>query len=270
MSEAGSGPLAGVGVLVTRPQGLGEDLANIVRGLGGMAVTLPAMAIEPVRPGMSVLAEMSEAPPGSLVIFISRNAVAWGARYLPQPRPRVAAIGPSTAKALAELGLTPDIRPEGYTTENLLAQPGLSTLAGVKVYIVRGEGGREALAEGLAERGARVRYLEVYRRRPAPLSPERRAEVTALWREGGIGVYTATSVEIFRNLGVILGPEGAPLLRGTPLVTASERVLQMAERSGHAAARLLADGPDDQSLAEAIVRWHESAAGEPGTTGADE
>jgi hypothetical protein len=44
----------------------------------------------------------------------------------------------------------------------------------------------------------------------------------------------------------------------------------MAERSGHVAARLLAAAPDDQSLAEAIVRWRESAAGEPGTTGADE
>ena len=70
MSEADAGPLSGTGVLVTRPQGLGEDLANIVRGLGGKAVTLPAMAIEPVRPGMSVLAEMSETPPGSLVIFV--------------------------------------------------------------------------------------------------------------------------------------------------------------------------------------------------------
>jgi uroporphyrinogen-III synthase len=270
MSEADAGPLSGTGVLVTRPQGLGEDLANIVRGLGGKAVTLPAMAIEPVRPGMSVLAEMSETPPGSLVIFVSRNAVAWGARYLPQPRPRVAAIGPSTAKALAELGLTPDIRPEGFTSENLLAQPDLSQLAGVKVYIVRGEGGREALAEGLSGRGARVRYLEVYRRRPAPLSAERRAEVTNRWKAGGIHVYTATSVEIFRNLGVILGPEGVHLLRGTPLVTACERVIQMAERSGHVAARLLAAAPDDQSLAEAIVRWRESAAGEPGTTGADE
>ncbi|MEJ2513766.1 MAG: uroporphyrinogen-III synthase [Gammaproteobacteria bacterium] len=269
MSEAADGPLSGTSVLVTRPQGLGEDLANIVRELGGTAVTFPAMAIEPVRPGMSVLAEMSEAPPGSLVIFVSRNAVAWGARYLPQPRPRIAAIGPSTARALGELGLTPDIRPEGFTSENLLAQPDLSQLSGVRVYIIRGEGGRETLAEGLAERGARVRYLEVYRRRPAPLSPERREEIVALWKEGGIDVYTATSVEIFRNLGVILGPDGAPLLRSTPLVTASERVLQMAERSDHAAERLLAAAPDDRSLADAIVRWRARGGGPPGQTGAE-
>jgi uroporphyrinogen-III synthase len=191
---------------------------------------------------------------------------------MPSPGARAICRNPGPASrpsARPRPGPSPDIQPEGFTSENLLAQPDLSQLAGVKVYIIRGEGGREALAEGLSERGARVRYLEVYRRRPAPLSEERRAEVMSRWKAGGIHVYTATSVEIFRNLGVILGPEGAPLLRATPLVTASERVIQMAERSGHVAARLLAAAPDDQSLAEAIVRWRESAAGEPGATGAD-
>lgn len=251
--------LAGVTVLVTRPQGLGDDLVARIQELGGAAELMPAMAIEPVRPATSVLAELAEAPPGSLVVFVSRNAVAWGARFLPQPRPRIAAIGPSTARALGELGLKPNIQPEGWTTESLLAQPETANLSGVRVYIVRGEGGREALAEGLAERGARVRYLEVYRRRPAPLAPERRFELLARWRDGGIDIYTATSVEVFRNLGVLLGPEGAPLLRGTPLVTASRRVLQMAERSGHTADRLMADGPDDRSLVAAIARWRSGA-----------
>jgi uroporphyrinogen-III synthase len=250
-----AGALHGLTVLVTRPQGLGDQLLAAIRELGGEALLLPALAIEPLRPGTSVLAELAEAPSGSLIIFVSRNAVAWGARYLPQPRPRVAAIGPSTARALEELGLKPNVLPDGWTTESLLAQPELSNLAGVRVYIIRGEGGREALAEGLAERGARVRYLEVYRRRPAPLPAARRAEVLELWRTGGIHAYTATSVEVFRNLGVLLGPEGAPLLRSTPLVTASERVLQMAERSGHSAARLMAAGPDDRSLVEALARW---------------
>lgn len=259
--------LAGLTVLVTRPQGLGEDLVQAIESCGGEAILMPAIAIEPVQPGTSDLAELATLPAGGLAIFVSRNAVAWGARYLPQPRPRIAAVGPSTARALADLGLKPNIQPAGYTSEHLLQQPELDSLTGVRVFIIRGEGGREALADGLQARGARVRYLDVYRRRPAVLAANRREEVLARWRAGGIHVFTATSIDLFRNLCTILGPEGEALLKATPLVTASERVLQIATEWGHAATRLCADGPDDRSLAEAIARWHR--AGEPAPTGAD-
>lgn len=248
--------LSGLGVLVTRPQGMGEDLVRAIESRGGEAVLMPAISIEPVQPDTSELADLSTLPAGGLVIFASRNAVAWGARYLPQPRPRVGAIGPSTASALAELGLTPDIRPDGYTTEHLLAQPELENLAGVRVFIIRGAGGRETLAEGLKSRGARVRYLDVYRRVPASIEPERRDEVLARWAAGEIHIYTATSGDVFRNLCQILGPAGETRLRSTPLVTVSERVVQIAEQWGHEATRVLAKGPDDRSLAEAMAHWH--------------
>lgn len=258
--------LEGLSVLVTRPQGLGENLVQAIESRGGEALLLPAIAIEPMQPDTSELAELATLPAGGLVIFASRNAVAWGARYLPQPRPRIAAIGPSTARALEELGLRPDVRPAGFTTEHLLEQPEFENLAGVRVFIIRGAGGREALAAGLRARGARVRYLDVYRRRPAPLEPGRREQVLARWAEGGIHIYTATSSDVFRNLCEILGPEAEPLLKSTPLVTVSERVLKLAGEWGHSATRLLANGPDDQSLAEAIASWH--AAGAPDEAGA--
>lgn len=252
--------LSGVTVLVTRPQGLGENLVREVESRDGRAVLLPAIAIQPVQPDTSELADLATLPAGGLAIFASRNAVAWGARYLPQPRPRVAAIGPSTASALAELGMTPDIRPAGYTTEDLLAQPEFADLSGVRAFIIRGADGREALSAGLKARGARVRYLDVYRRVPAALDPHRRREILALWAAGGIQIYTATSGDIFRNLCTILGQEGEPLLRNTPLVTVSARVLNIASEWGHSAARVLADEPDDRSLAEAIANWHAGIA----------
>lgn len=262
-----AGTLSGLAVLVTRPQGIGENLVQAIESRGGEAVLVPAIEIEPLQPDTSELADLATLPAGGLAIFASRNAVAWGARYLPQPRPRIAAIGPSTASALATLGLNPDIYPVGFTTEDLLQQPELESLTGVRVFIIRGEGGREALAAGLKARGARVRYLNVYRRVPALLNADRREQLLARWNAGGIHVYTATSVDIFRNLCAILGAEGEGLLRNTPLVTVSTRVLQIAEQWGHSAARLLADGPDDHSLAEALARWH--SAGAPESTGAD-
>jgi len=252
--------LRGVTVLVTRPQGLGENLVQAIESRGGEAILMPSISIQPVQPDTSELADLATVPAGGLIIFASRNAVAWGARYLPQPRPRVAAIGPSTAKALAELGLTPDVRPAGFTTEAMLAQPEFENLSGVRVFIIRGEGGRNALAAGLKERGARVRYLDVYQRAQAPLDSDRRQFILERWAGGEIHIFTATSGDIFSNLCSMLGAEGEALIRRTPLVTVSERVLQIAADWGHAAERILADGPDDQSLAEAIVRWHAARA----------
>ena len=252
--------LRGVTVLVTRPQGLGEDLVQAIESRGGEAILTPSISIEPVQPDTSELAELSTLPAGGLVIFASRNAVAWGARFLPQPRPRIAAIGPSTAKALADLGLTPDVRPAGFTTEDMLEQPELENLAGVRVFIIRGTGGRAALADGLKERGARVRYLDVYQRVQATLDPDRRQLILERWANGEIHVFTATSGDIYRNLCGMLGAEGEALMRRTPLVTVSERVIEIARESGHTAECILADGPDDQSVAEAIARWHEAAA----------
>jgi uroporphyrinogen-III synthase len=264
-----SASLDGLTVLVTRPQGLGENLVHAIEARGGEAILMPAITIEPVQPDTSELADLSTLPAGGLAIFASRNAVAWGARFLPQPRPRVAAIGPSTANALAELGLTPDIRPAGFTSEDLLQQPELENLAGVRVFIIRGEGGREALATGLKARGARVRYLDVYRRKCATLESERRDELLARWARGDIHIYTATSGDVFANLCTMLGPDGEVYLRTTPLVTVSERVLQIAEQWGHSAARLLAAGPDDHNLAEAIAEWRAAGTGAPQHTGAN-
>jgi uroporphyrinogen-III synthase len=227
--------LSGVTVLVTRPQGLGEDLVQAIESRGGRAVLLPAIAIQPVQPDTSELAELATLPAGGLAIFASRNAVAWGARYLPQPRPRVAAIGPSTASALAELGMTPDIRPAGYTTEDLLAQPEFADLAGVRVFIIRGANGRETLSAGLKARGARVRYLDVYRRVPPPLDPQRREEILARWAAGGIHIYTATSGDMFSATSdAILGPEGEPLLQEYPAGDREQAcVTILRKQSGH-------------------------------------
>ena len=52
-----------------------------------------------------------------------------------------------------------------------------------------------------------------------------------------------------------LGEAFADLLARTPLVTASRRVVQRSEESGHRADRVLAPAPDDASLVEAIVDW---------------
>jgi uroporphyrinogen III methyltransferase/synthase len=70
---------------------------------------------------------------------------------------RIAAIGPATAAALRQRSITPDLVPEVYTAEGVLAAlDALGPVAGQRFLLARADIARRALAEGLRERGAHV------------------------------------------------------------------------------------------------------------------
>lgn len=255
--------LSGIGVLVTRPRELAEPLCRGIVKKGGTAIPWPAVDIRPQTVAADALASLRKAGTEAVVIFVSRNAVTHGAAcLLREPRPVIAAIGPSTAAALTALGLEPDIVPDGHDSESLLADPRLSGMRGRSVFIARGVGGRELLGRGLRDRGAEVEYLEVYRRERVANTPEQVSILLRRWRAGNINIYTATSLAIFENLRADLGPEGAALMTATALVTASRRVVKRAQEAGHDGPLLLAPGPDDASLLETIANWS-AAIGPP-------
>ena len=80
-----------------------------------------------------------------------------------------AAIGQGTVRALAAHGVHGCIAPEQrFDSEALLALPELQAerVAGQRVLILRGDGGRELLAETLSARGALVDLVSCYRRLP--------------------------------------------------------------------------------------------------------
>ena len=142
-------------ILVTRPAGQCEALCRRIAEHGGEGIPWPAIEIEPLRPEARTREQLARAGDEDLVIFVSRNAVAHGAALLPRsPRPRLAAIGPSTRNALEQIGLNLDIEPDGFDSESLLAHRQLTALEGHRVFIVRGAGGRELLGDTLRERGA--------------------------------------------------------------------------------------------------------------------
>ena len=250
-----SGRLAGVRVLVTRPVEQAGPLARPIEAEGGVAVVSPVLAIEPVPDLARVREAIGPVSRYDLAVFVSRNAVAHGAALLAgaaDDGPRVAAIGPSTARALEDAGLRVAIRPlAGYTSEALLAEPAMQSLRGSRVLIVRGSGGRELLADTLAARGAEIVHAEVYERRPVITEAR---ELIARWRTDGYDLATALSVETLEALRAQLGPAADELLARTPLVTASARVIQMAAALGLPDA-VSAHGPDDRALLEAMIAW---------------
>jgi len=244
-------PLAGLGVLVTRPEGQADALCRLIEAAGGRAIPLPTLLIQAIPKPAAAVALLAE--DWDLMVFTSRNAVEHGLPLCPAGRPRavaLAAVGETTARALDTAGCPPDLVPTGrYDSEALLALDALTGVLGQRVLIVRGEGGRATLGDTLAERGARVFYAEVYRRTAPVVDPGR---LLAQWTTL-VQLATATSDEILRNLVEILGPRGQAKLFATPLVVVSARTASFAEAMGFRWVEL-ADRAGDAEVLAALIR----------------
>ena len=247
-----SGSLNGLGVLVTRPDHQAGPLCQQIEQYGGVAIHCPALVIRAPHDWKPALAVFDRLTEYDLAMFTSANAVD---RAMPLIRERgglpsrleIAAIGQATARALARYGVDRCLRPEqGSTSEALLALSRFQQVTGQKIVIVRGEGGRELLAEILTARGARVNYAEVYRRERPALDA---AALLERWAHGEIGAVAVTSAESLLNLFDMLGTDGQDYLRQTPLIVVSARIRQTAAELGCHRLRLARDASDDAILA---------------------
>ncbi len=166
-------------IWASRPRHQNGAWCDYLRQAGYDFLDAPLMAIEPADDRASLEAIKSEIlklDEYAFAIFVSQNAVAhampWVDRYWPQwPYGQtVLAIGNKTAAALADAA--PEVlSPQGVMdTTALLALPALASIRDKKILIFRGQGGLPTMAEALAERGAVVRYCELYRRAAADIS----------------------------------------------------------------------------------------------------
>jgi len=247
MSDAG---LAGVGVLVTRPDQQADELVHAVESHGGQAVRFPTIKIIP-RDAAEISACAAALPDPDIAIFVSGNAVRYGLLFAESAR--ISAIGPATAAAIEATGRPVDIRPtSGFDSEHLLAEAALEQVSDTTIRIIRGQDGRELLAETLRDRGATVDYLAVYDRLIPEYESAEIDEYTAKWQSGKINVVTATSVASLENL-ITLTPDSCQnLLARTPLVTPASRVIQEALNRFPDIPAVLAEGPHADQIVRAI------------------
>jgi uroporphyrinogen-III synthase len=240
--------LGGRGVLVTRPAAQADGLCRCIEAAGGRALRFPTVDIQP--PAQPDIARARLAEPWDLIIFISRNAVEGALALAPAgfaaAAVQLAAVGKATAKAMQTLGLGPTLVPAaGFDSEALLAMPALADVAGKRVLIVRGEGGRALLGETLANRGAALSYAEVYRRAPAAVDA---AAHLPEW-QASLHLLTATSDEVLDNLLALVPPSAHAWLRGLPLAVLSERNAATARARGFAEVAVATQADDAGMLA---------------------
>ncbi len=249
--------LTGLGVLVTRPEPQAGPLARRLAALGANVYRLPAIELHPREDRASQRAALGPIDRFHWVVFISANAVRFGSALLDGRRdPRIAAVGPATAAALNHAGYRVSLVPHGgYDSEHLLASPEFGHVQGQRILIVRGSGGRELLADELGARGAEVSYADVYDRRCARPVPGAVEAVEAEWARGQIQVVTATSGELLRCLYEILSPAGRQLLARSALLVGGPRIGAVARQIGIEGSLIVAAGPDDERLLDALLKW---------------
>lgn len=258
MTAHAMAPLAGMTVLVTRPAGQGDGLAQLITEAGGRAVLAPLLSIAPPLDSSLATALLNAAEPWDWLIFVSANAVrfaldidGWVGSVAGVTR--LAAVGEATAAALAVAGLTADLVPyPQFNSEALLADPRMAQVTGQRILIVRGEGGREHLADILRERGADVAYAEVYRR--VPVSREAFSSSLIAWQEDNYDAVVVTSGEALAHLTGLLGETG---LDGHPrpaLVVPGERIANQAREQGWPRI-LTAEQASDEGIVQAIKQF---------------
>jgi uroporphyrinogen-III synthase len=246
--------LHGTGVLVTRPSGQAEALCELISQNGGRPIHFPALTIGPPEDRQLAKQKLQSIHAYEIVIFISPNAVKYGLPLMEEafpPGAKICAVGKGTARELINNGIRVDVSPEGpFDSESLLALPDLTEVAGLRIMICRGNGGRRLLGDTLLERGAGVDYVEVYTRKVACADPE---PLISSW-ERDVGIVTATSCGILENLFSIFAEAGREKLCTTPLVVVSERIKARAEELGCSRVVVTTEA-SDQGLLSAICEW---------------
>jgi uroporphyrinogen-III synthase len=253
-------PLAGRGIVVTRPALQAAPLAEMIRSAGGRPILFPVLEILDTADLAPLIDAVDRLDSFELAIFISPNAVLRAMNQIVARRSwpaglRAAAVGKGSVKELKRFGITGVLVPtRSFDSEGLLALPELQQIDGWRVVIFRGDGGRELLGDTLAGRGASVEYVECYRRaRPrADASPLLRA-----WARNEVDAVTVTSSEGLRNLFEMLGKLGQSWLRRTPLLVPHPRIALAARELG--CRNVVETAPGDEGLMAALQQLFAAA-----------
>ncbi|MCF1427411.1 MAG: uroporphyrinogen-III synthase [Shewanella sp.] len=216
-------------VLLTRPEGRNQILSAALSERGIAHLIYPLMGVEATPPNLpqaSVLA-------ADIIIFVSTNAVHFGTQALDQPWPAHAsyfAVGKATWDSFAKAGITgARASDDNQQTEGLLALPALNQVAGKRVVIVRGNGGRELLGQTLMQRGALVDLWEVYQRTgPQTADPE----LCRSWQTFGIDTILLTSPEMLESLITLVPKELFSWLSACHIIVPSSRAKAQAIARG--------------------------------------
>ena len=217
-------PLHGKRVIVTRARAQASGLARTLRELGAEVVELPAIRIEPRIEAAEVREAAAAIGVYELICLTSPNGVkllfeaiaAGGLDSRALAGVTVAAIGPGTARALAEHGVLADVVPERFVAEGLIEALADTDVEGARVLVARAAEARDVLPEYFEQRGAAVDVLALYE------TVREQPDEAAIEAAQGADYVTFTSSSTVTNLTEALGerfPKGARIVSIGPVTS---------------------------------------------------
>ncbi len=197
-------PLHGRRVLITRARHQVDPLRRELVELGAAVVEVPTIEVQPMPMDGRVNKAIAHLDATALVIFASANAVdiffqmllSSGSDARAFHRSKLCAIGQETAESLERHGLRPELITSEYTAEGLAKALEGWEMDGMHVLVPRAEVARDALPSLLANRGAEVEILPVYR----AICPAGTGDaLLRLFNSEGVDVITFTSSSTVNN-----------------------------------------------------------------------
>ncbi len=226
-------------VVITRPPAQADALARRVAALGREALLFPLLEIHPLADTAPLRAQLTQLDRYALVAFVSPNAI--DAAFALRPHwpagVALAVVGEGSRQALAAHGVTDanavihrPADPARSDSEGLLDTLDPGALRGREVLIIRGESGRELLADALRAAGATVTPVAAYRRAAPPLDAARRSQLAQLLDTPAD--WIVTSSEALRNLvamvKAVAGEVGVAKMQQQHLLIPHARIVQTA------------------------------------------
>lgn len=244
--------LTGLHIVITRPMAQAEPWAARLRNLGATASVASLLEIVPVSQTAQIQAIKNcilNLDVYRKAIFVSQNAVEHGFNWIDNYWPQLPtgvkffAVGETTAMQLRARGAhVTDLTQSqtgAMTSETLLQSPALQQVAGERVIIFRGLGGRPHIGEVLSARGAQVDYCELYERVLPVESAQKFAAVllqpVSKSQSGDKIVLALHSGEALENLQTImraLAVNTRAIMATMYLLVPSQRIVELAEAAG--------------------------------------
>lgn len=235
--------LGGRRLLLTRPRQNISSLAGRLRDLGAQVIEMPAIRTEPISPNPALrdaLWRFSDREGEKWLVFTSPIGVSVFFEQLVEMKmdlralfciagtAKVAAIGSSTAKALSQHGVFPDLVPAVYSAEELGRALAEKAEKGSHVLIARAEKGSEDLIPPLHDAGISTEDIPLYRT-VYEVEPMLKDRIREMLENGEIDAVTFTSGSTVRGFTKALGQMDFTVVRA---VCIGEQTAREAEKFG--------------------------------------
>jgi uroporphyrinogen-III synthase len=238
MTVKRSGP-----VVVTRPLAQARPLAQKLAAIGRDAVVFPLLDILPLPDQSHLQSVMDDVDGYAMVAFVSPNAIDAAFAHVRQWPAQVAlaVVGEGSKAALAQHGLTTanatiysPVDPHRTDSQTLVEALDLDALRGKRVLIVRGESGRELLADALRDSGVEVEQVAAYRRVAPVLDDAKRGQLQELLDVEADWVITSSEalrilIDMVRETG---GDDAVAKMQRQRLVVPHVRIAETARLLG--------------------------------------